>query len=98
MGACDCDCYENLMGELYGERKKYIKNTNPQLKTKTNALIKNFDCNICIKETVCKYKEIDTPEIISKVSTRIDNEYCPPIINFSVSCKEYQKKPDFLTK
>lgn len=27
MGACDCDCYENLMGELYGERKEYIKNT-----------------------------------------------------------------------
>lgn len=95
MGACDCDCYENLMGELYGE-KKYIKNTSPQ--EKTDTLIKNFDCNICIKEKVCKYKEIETSEIISKVKTRIDNEYCPPIIKFSVSCKEYQKKPDFLTK
>ena len=60
-------------------------------------LIKSFDCNNCTKENVCKYKEIETPEIISKVSTRIDNEYCPSIINFTVSCKEFQKKADFIT-
>lgn len=48
------------------------------------------------KKNVCKYKEIETPEIISKVEERIDNEYCPSIINFVVSCKEFQKT--FLTK
>ena len=61
-------------------------------------LIKSFDCNNCTKENVCKYKEIETPEIISKVEARIDNEYCPSIINFTVSCKEFQKKADFLTR
>lgn len=54
-------------------------------------LNKNFDCNNCIKKSVCKYQETETPEIILKVETRIDNEYCPPIINFTVSCKEFQK-------
>lgn len=58
-------------------------------------LIKSFDCNICTKENVCKYKEIETPEIISKVETRINNEYCPSIINFTVSCKEFQKRRIF---
>jgi hypothetical protein len=58
-------------------------------------LIKNFDCNNCIKQNVCKYKEIETPEIISKVENKIDNEYCPSIISFTVSCKEFQK--EFLT-
>lgn len=61
-------------------------------------LIKNFDCNNCIKGKVCKYKEVETPEIISKVEGRIDNEFCPPIINFTVSCKEFQKIGDFLTR
>ena len=93
MGACDCDCYENLMGKLYGEKKEYIKNTKPQVKT--SILIKNFDCNICMKENVCKYKEIETPEIISKVENKIDNECCPPVIKFTISCEEFQK--DFLT-
>ena len=45
-------------------------------------LIKNFDCNNCAKANVCKYKEVETKT----------NEYCPPIINFTVSCKEFQKK------
>lgn len=58
----------------------------------SNMLIKNFDCNTCTKENVCKYKEVETPEIILKVETRINNEYCPPIINFTVSCEEFQKK------
>ena len=57
-------------------------------------LIKNFNCEECTKKTVCKYKEIETPEIISKVENKINNEYCPSIINFIVSCKEFQK--DFL--
>ena len=61
-------------------------------------LIKNFNCNNCTKENVCKYKEIETPEIISKVEGKIDNEYCPPIINFTVSCKEFQKNADFTIK
>ena len=55
-------------------------------------LTKNFDCNVCIKKNVCKHKEIETPEIISKVEGKIDNEYCPPIINFVASCKEFQKE------
>jgi len=54
-------------------------------------LIKNFDCNNCIKGKVCKYKEVEIDAIVSKVKGRIDNEYCPPIINFTVSCKEFQK-------
>ena len=61
-------------------------------------LIKNFDCDNCIKVNVCKYKEVETPEIISKVETRIDNEYCPSIINFTVSCEEFQKKVSFTIK
>jgi hypothetical protein len=61
-------------------------------------LIKSFDCNNCIKENVCKYKEVETPEIISKVENKIDNECCPSIINFAVSCKEFQKKITSLTK
>ena len=59
-------------------------------------LIKNFDCNNCIKKEVCKYKEVETPEILSKVEGRIDNTYCPPIIDFIVTCKEFQKKANFL--
>ncbi len=61
-------------------------------------LIKSFDCNNCVKENVCKYKEVETPEIILKVENKIDNECCPSIINFTVSCKEFQKKADFLTR
>lgn len=55
-------------------------------------LIKNFHCENCTKEKVCKYKEVETPEIISKVEGRIDNEYCPPVISFMVSCKEFKMK------
>ena len=61
-------------------------------------LIESFDCNNCTKENVCKYKEVETPEIISKVKCRIDNADCPPVINFTVSCIEFQKKADFLTR
>ena len=61
-------------------------------------LNKNFDCNNCTKENVCKYKEVETPEIISKVETRINNECCPSIIKFTVFCTEFQKKADFLTR
>lgn len=58
-------------------------------------LKKTFDCNNCTKANVCKYKEVETPEIITKVETKINNEYCPPIINFIVCCEESQKT--FLT-
>ena len=58
-------------------------------------LIKSFDCNHCAKRNVCKYKEIETPEIISKVENKIDNECCPSVIKFTISCEEFQK--DFLT-
>ena len=61
-------------------------------------LIKNFNCNKCTKRNICKYKEIETAEIISKVEGKLDNEYCPPIISFSAFCKEYQRQPDFLTR
>lgn len=52
-------------------------------------LIKDFNCDNCIKRNVCKYKEVETPEIILKVENRINNEYCPTIINFTVSCDEF---------
>ena len=52
-------------------------------------LINNINCNACVKKNVCKYKEIEVPEIISKVENKIDNEYCPLIIDFTVFCKEY---------
>ena len=60
-------------------------------------LNKTFDCNNCIKGKVCKYKEVEIPEIISKIKDKIDNECCPPIIDFTVSCKECQKKTTYLT-
>ena len=40
MGACDCDCYENLMGRLEKRYMSITKNTNSQIE-KTNTLIKN---------------------------------------------------------
>ena len=52
-------------------------------------LNKTFDCNNCIKGKVCKYKEIETPEILSKINGKIDNECCPHIISFTVICKEF---------
>ncbi len=61
-------------------------------------LNKNFDCNNCTKGVVCKYKDVETPEIVSKVESKIDNEYCPSIINFMVFCKEFQKKMNPLVK
>lgn len=59
-------------------------------------ITKSFDCDYCTKRNVCKYKEVETPEIISKVAKKIDNEYCPPIIKFTISCEEFQK--EFLTR
>lgn len=95
MGACDCDCYENLMGELYGERKEYIKNTNSQTAEK-NILIKNFDCNNCIKQTVCKYIDINVSEVISAVDNTLSN--CSynhdKVLYFVANCKEYKEKTD----
>ncbi len=61
-------------------------------------LVKSFDCNNCTKENVCKYREVATPEIVSKVETRIDNEYCPTVIFFTVSCTAFQKKTGLLTR
>lgn len=56
------------------------------------SLIKNFNCDNCIKKNVCKYKEVEVPEVISRVETRLDNQvYDEDIIIFSVSCKEFQK-------
>lgn len=52
-------------------------------------LNKKFNCNECVKRKVCKYKEVETPEIILKVEGKIDNEYCPSIIKFSVLCEEF---------
>jgi hypothetical protein len=51
----------------------------------------NFKCEECKKRKVCKYTEIETPEIISKVSSKIDDEYCPEIIEFYVTCTEFER-------
>jgi len=57
------------------------------------SLIKNFNCDNCIKKNVCKYKEVEVPEVISRVETKLDNQvYDENIIIFSVSCKEFQKE------
>ena len=54
---------------------------------------KNFNCEECKKINVCKYTEIEVPEIISEVENKIDNESCPEIIEFYVVCKEFERKP-----
>ena len=51
----------------------------------------NFKCEECKKRKVCKYAETETPEIVSKVSNKIDNECCPEIIEFYVICTEYER-------
>lgn len=61
-------------------------------------LVKNFDCNNCTKEDVCKYREAATPEIVSKVETKIDNELCPTVIFFVVNCKAFKEKTSLLTR
>ena len=53
----------------------------------------NFDCNNCKKVNVCKYTEIEVPEIISKVENKIDNEACPEIIDFYAICSEFDRRP-----
>ena len=45
---------------------------------------KNFNCEECKKVNVCKYTEIEVPEVISQVENKIDNESCPEIIEFYV--------------
>ena len=57
------------------------------------SLIRNFNCDNCIKKNVCKHKEVEVPEVISRVEGRLDNQvYDENIIIFSVSCKEFQKE------
>ena len=57
------------------------------------GLTKQFDCDICTKNIICKLKEVEVPEVISRVETKLDNQvYDENIIIFSVSCKEFQKK------
>ena len=53
----------------------------------------NFECENCKKYNVCKYTEVEVPEIISKVEGKLDNEFCPDIIEFYVVCKEFERKP-----
>ena len=52
----------------------------------------NFECENCKKYNVCKYTEVEVPEIISKVEGKLDNEFCPDIIEFYVTCKEFERK------
>lgn len=59
---------------------------------------KNFNCEECRKVNVCKYTEIEVPEIISKVENKIDNEFCPEIIEFYVVCREFERKPACTTR
>ena len=33
------------------------------------SLIKNSNCDNCIKKNVCKYKEVEVPEVISRVES-----------------------------
>lgn len=54
---------------------------------------RNFDCGECRKVNVCKYTEVEVPEIISKVETKVNNEFCPNVIEFYVFCKEFERKP-----
>ena len=57
------------------------------------GLIKQFDCDICTKNIICKLKEVEVPEVISRVEGRLDNQvYDENLIIFSVSCKEFQKE------
>ena len=53
---------------------------------------KNFNCEECKKRNVCKYTEIEVPEIISKVEGKLDNESCPDVIEFYVTCTEFERK------
>ena len=53
---------------------------------------RNFDCGEYRKVNVCKYTEIEVPEIISKVEGELDNESCPEVIEFYVTCKEFERK------
>lgn len=61
-------------------------------------LVKNFDCNNCTKENVCKYREVATPEIVSKVENKINSELCPTVIFFVVFCKAFKEKTSLLTR
>ena len=62
-------------------------------------LIKNFDCNKCIKKTVCKYKENEISQVIQNIENKLDNQvYNENIIMFSVSCREFQLDPITIMK
>lgn len=52
----------------------------------------NSDCKDCIKYNVCKYAENEVPEVILKVGNAISNNTCPEIIEFYVTCKEFERK------
>ena len=57
------------------------------------SLIKQFDCDICTKNIICKLKEIEVPEVISRVEGKLDNQvYNEDIIKFYVCCSEFQQK------
>ena len=57
------------------------------------GLTKKFDCDICTKNIICKLKEIEVPEVISRVETKLDNQvYNEDIIKFYVCCSEFQQK------
>lgn len=55
------------------------------------GLIKQFDCDKCTKKRVCKYKDIEVPEVVSRVEGKLDNQvYNEDILKFYVCCSEYQ--------
>ena len=55
-------------------------------------MIFNFNCEDCIKQSVCKYADMEVPEILSKVNNKLNNEYCPPNLLFKVECIEFYEK------
>ena len=57
------------------------------------GLTKQFNCDICTKNNVCKFKEVEVPEVISRVEGRLDNQvYDEDIIKFYICCLEFQQK------
>ena len=48
-----------------------------------------FNCKECIHQKVCQEGADIVPELINKVESRIDNEYCPSMIEFQVVCQEF---------
>lgn len=52
----------------------------------------NFECKDCTKYNVCKYTDNEVPEVILNADNAISNEPCPEIIEFYVTCKEFERK------